>query len=192
MGPNFYYLILLLVLVLTSFILTSRGRGGEVWRAARWWVLIFGVAILGAAFWPDIQPRVMAVLDPAGGQKMGTKLVFRKSDDGHFYARAVVNAMPLTFVIDTGASTIALSKVDAARAGIDVSALTFDGISLTANGRVPTADVRLKRITLGGQTFNGVGAVVINGDLDGSLMGMSFLSRLGKLSIEGDRMILEP
>ncbi len=159
MGPNLYYLILLLVLLLTSFILTSRGRGNEVWRAARWWVLIFGAAIVGAAFWPDIQPRVMSVLDPAGGQRIGSRLVFRKSDDGHFYARAAVNGMSLTFAIDTGTSTIALSKADAARAGINVSALTFNGISLTANGRVPTADVRLERITLGGQTFTDVGAI---------------------------------
>jgi aspartyl protease family protein len=189
--PQFYSMLLVLALVLGSFILASRGRGREIWHAARWWIGIFGVAILGAAFWPDIQPRVMSVVDPSGGQRLNGQIIFRKSDDGHFYARAYVNSVPLTFAVDTGASTIALSKKSAAQIGFDPNRLDYDGVSNTANGIVKTADITLDSISIGGREFKQVSATVLDSDLDISLLGMSFLSRFGKLSIEGDRLILE-
>jgi aspartyl protease family protein len=188
--PRAIYLILLLVLVLSSFIVTSRGRGPEVWRAARWWVLIFGAGILGAAFWPDIQPRLMGVFDPGGGQVSGKDIVFRKQDDGHFYARAEVNGTPIMFAIDTGASTIALTRDDARKIGFDPASLSYNRLSMTANGTAKMAGVKLRSIKIGGREFENVAADVLDSDLDISLMGMSFLSKFGKLIMEGDRLTL--
>lgn len=190
--PYFYLMIITLAFVGSSLLLRSRGRGAEIWRAARWWVLIFGVAILAAAFWPDVQTRVMAVLDPSSGQVRGRQIVYRKQTDGHFYARAIVNDVPVTFVVDTGASMIALTRADAVKAGFDPKALSYDQTSMTANGAARMAEVRLRSIVLGNKSFQDVAASVLDSDLDVSLMGMSFLSRFGKLSIEGDQLILEP
>jgi aspartyl protease family protein len=189
-NPSFYYLILILVLALSSLGMMSRGRGSEVWRAARWWVGIFAVAILAAAFWPDVRPRLMSIVDPAGGHSDGEQIIFRKGNDGHFYARLSINGRPTTFIVDTGASDLALTKVDAAAAGINMDTLVFDEISQTANGLSRGARVRLTSVALSGREFRNVSASVMGGDIDISLLGMSFLSRFGKLTIEGDRMIL--
>jgi aspartyl protease family protein len=189
--PRLIYLVLLLVMLVATFLLNSKGRGAEIWRAVRWWMLIFGVAILGAAFWPDVQPRVMAVLDPSSGQMRGKQIVFRKQTDGHFYARAIINDVPVTFAIDTGASTIALTRADALKAGFDPAKLTYNQISMTANGQVKLASVRLRSLVIGDRTFSNVAATVLDSDLDVSLMGMSFLSQFGRLTIEGDQLILD-
>jgi aspartyl protease family protein len=189
--PRLIYLVLLLVMLVATFLLNSKGRGAEIWRAVRWWMLIFGVAILGAAFWPDVQPRVMAVLDPSSGQMRGKQIVFRKQTDGHFYARAIINDVPITFAIDTGASTIALTRADALKAGFDPAKLTYNQISMTANGQVKLASVRLRSLVIGDRTFSNVAATVLDSDLDVSLMGMSFLSQFGRLTIEGDQLILD-
>jgi aspartyl protease family protein len=189
--PRFIYLIILLVLIVSSFVIGSQNRGPSVWRAARWWVLIFGLAILAAAFWPDVKPRVMAVIDPSGGQARGDSIVFRKQTDGHFYARADVNGTPITFAVDTGASTIALTRADAMRIGLDPAKLAYDQITMTANGTARMSGVRLRTVIIGGRQFDDVAASVIDTDLDVSLMGMSFLSQFGRLIMQGDQLILE-
>jgi aspartyl protease family protein len=129
-------------------------------------------------------------VDPAGGHSDGEQIIFRKGNDGHFYARLNINGTPTNFIVDTGASDLALTKADATAAGIDLDALVFDEISQTANGLSRGARVRLKTVALSGREFSNVSASVMGGDIDVSLLGMSFLSRFGKLTIEGDRMIL--
>jgi len=83
-----------------------------------------------------------------------------------------------------------LSMEDARRAGLDPDALAFAGSARTANGVVPTAFTRVDEIALGPVVFNGVRVAVNGGEMRGSLLGMSFLSRFERLEIEDNRLRL--
>jgi aspartyl protease family protein len=194
MGDTSYliYATIMLVILLSSFVVHSRGKGGEVWRAARLWAVIIGALVIGVAFWPDIKSRVVGMFDPTGGQLRDGKIIFRKSSDGHFYARATINNVPVEFVVDTGATDLVLTKADAKRIGVDLTQLNFNRAVSTANGITRSADVTLKTVILGGKTFRNVSASINDGELDIGLLGMQFLSRFGSLKMTADQLELIP
>jgi clan AA aspartic protease (TIGR02281 family) len=104
-------------------------------------------------------------------------LVYRPGPLGHVVLTASVNGAPVRFLVDTGASTVALSPADARAAGINPNALAFDKTTTTANGVVRVAPVLLHEIRIEQLAVENVPAVV-DASLSGSLLGMSFLSRL--------------
>ena len=94
-------------------------------------------------------------------------------------------------MFDTGASAVVLSYDDARRAGIDVGALKFNMPVTTANGTGRAARVTLDRIEIGGIARRNVAAFVADrGALEGSLLGMTFLSTLSRYAVTGDRLEL--
>jgi aspartyl protease family protein len=96
---------------------------------------------------------------------------------GHFVTDGAVNGAHVRFLVDTGATLVAIPARDAARLGIDFRK-GRRGISQTANGPVAFWRVTLDSVTLGGVTLTNVeGAVHDSGGLDMALLGMSFLSR---------------
>jgi aspartyl protease family protein len=104
-------------------------------------------------------------------------LVYRAGPLGHVVLTASVNGALVRFLVDTGASTVALSPADARAAGLNPSALAFDKTTTTANGVVRVAAVMLREIRIEQLSVENVPAVV-DANLSGSLLGMSFLSRL--------------
>jgi aspartyl protease family protein len=102
----------------------------------------------------------------------------RKESDGHFWATAYVNDEPVRFLVDTGASLVALTTQDARRAGIDTDKLEANAEVRTAAGRVKAAVANIDSIEIDGVTVKNVQAVVIDKGLEYSLLGMSFLNRL--------------
>ncbi|MGL4280899.1 MAG: retropepsin-like aspartic protease family protein, partial [Albidovulum sp.] len=112
------------------------------------------------------------------------------SDDGHCYVTARVNDADVRFVIDTGASSVVLSGSDAERAGFDPASLTFLGTAMTANGEVPIAPVRIARFDLEGMVDEDIAASVNGGEMDTSLLGMSYLSRF-EMVLSRDRLLLK-
>lgn len=97
---------------------------------------------------------------------------------GHFVTVGVANGVSLRFLVDTGASSVVLSSVDARSAGINYLAGTR-GLTQTANGVVPVYAVKLDTLRIGDITVNNVDATVIEGDkLPIALLGMSFLNRM--------------
>ncbi len=111
---------------------------------------------------------------------------------GHFVTTADINFTDVTAVIDTGASAVAISWEDAENIGLDPDFLDFVRPVNTANGIVRAAPVMLKRVAIGGVTVNDVEAWVLpKGAMRGTLIGMSFLSRLAGYRVEGGRLILE-
>jgi aspartyl protease family protein len=99
-------------------------------------------------------------------------------EDGHYWADAKVNSAQVHFLVDTGASVVALTKQDARRIGVNIrSAGQFARMS-TANGEITVPLVTLKRIRIGNVEVTNVDAVVIEEGLSTSLLGMSFLSQL--------------
>lgn len=178
----------LLLLALGAFVVVEfRRDAGSTLRAVLAWGLIFLAAIGAAGLWQDISRDVMprqAMLDP-------TRIEVPLGPDGHFHLTAELNGTPVRFIVDTGASALALSPRDARRAGIDPERLVYAGQARTANGIVPTATVRLDRVAIGDILDENVPAMVIQADIDRSLMGMDYLRRFARVSFEGDSMILE-
>ncbi len=112
-----------------------------------------------------------------------------RESNGHFYADVQINGLPVRVLVDTGASGIALSRSDAQRAGLVVSAGMFQVIGQGANGDVHGEQVRLDRVTLGPKTVEGMPAVVLDAG-EQSLLGQSFLSEFDTVEIRGDTMLL--
>lgn len=109
--------------------------------------------------------------------------------NGHFYANVDINGLPVRMLVDTGASGIALSRSDAQRAGIAVSAGMYEVIGKGAAGDVHGEEVRLDRVTLGSKTVEEMPAVVLDTG-EHSLLGQSFLREFETVEIRGDTMIL--
>jgi aspartyl protease family protein len=107
---------------------------------------------------------------------------------GHFVGEGAVNGKSIRFLVDTGATSIALPASFAQRAGIDFRK-GEPGLSNTANGLVTVFRVNLDTVRLGDIELQSVDAVVFEAGLDTALLGMSFLNRVD-MKREGDTMTL--
>jgi aspartyl protease family protein len=118
------------------------------------------------------------------------EIVIARKPDGHFYADATVNGRSVRFLIDTGATAVALTSRDARQIGLPFSPSEFTVIGKGASGEVRGKPVTIDRIALGPiEAARIPGAIVAEG-LDVSLLGQSFLSRVDSVRIAGDRMTL--
>lgn len=107
---------------------------------------------------------------------------------GHFIAEGAVNGAPVRFVVDTGATVVALPAREAQRLGIDYRKGRV-GTTRTAGGVVPVFRVTLDRVKVGAIELLAVEGLVIEQGLDIALLGMSFLSRV-EMQNEGQTMTL--
>ncbi len=166
-------------------IVEFRGRMGFALRAAMAWGLIFMAAVAGYGIWSDVKSDLTqsAVVRDDG------RIEIPRAQDGHFYMTLEINDTPIRFMADTGATSMVLTQADAARIGIDTASLVFDGEALTANGTVRTASVRLPQVAFGPHLDADFPAYVNEGDLDGSLLGMEYLSAF-RIELDGAKMIL--
>ena len=115
-----------------------------------------------------------------------------KSPDGHYWAQANVDGRWIKFLVDTGASAVALTQTDAQRLGIDVASLDYDRPVVTANGQTRAATVTLDQVTVAGARVDGVNALVVREGLSTSLLGMSYLGRLSRFEATQTSLILHP
>ena len=123
------------------------------------------------------------------GAASGRQSVTLSADTrGHFVSDGSVNGLQVRFMVDTGASVIALPAADAARLGIDYRK-GERGLVQTASGTAPVYRVTLDQVKLGGIALAAVEAVVIEQGLEIALLGMSFLNRL-EMKRDGDTMTL--
>ena len=135
---------------------------------------------------PMAAPDSYASAAPAAGNGFASRELQRAAD-GHFYLDAQVNGAEVHFLIDTGASVVALTREDAQRAGIALP--SERAVAQGAGGAVEIIPVTIDRIASGPLEARSVPGAVAP-DLGISLLGQSFLSRVGTVQIEGDRMIL--
>ena len=111
---------------------------------------------------------------------------------GHFVVHPTLDGKRVRMLVDTGASFVALSHEDARLAGISVSPRDYTRRVATANGIVEAAPVRLAEVKIGDISVRSVEALVLPpGKLGTSLLGMSFLKRLGGFEIAQGRLILK-
>ena len=126
----------------------------------------------------------------AQARPSGDDIELDRDESGRFHLAAVVNGEDASFLLDTGADTVALTMADAERLGIPVDSDNLQPVVQTASGVGNGAAVRIDRLTIGGQDLRDVDAMVIEG-LGVNLLGRSVISKLGTLEMQGDRMVLK-
>jgi aspartyl protease family protein len=117
------------------------------------------------------------------------KVIMTADHRGHFYTNGTVNGTTIRFMVDTGASTIALSPSDARRIGLDLSK-GQKGIAGTANGQTVVTRMMLDTVRIGDITLHNVEAAVTQSEMSEALLGMSFLNRM-EMQREGSTMTLK-
>jgi aspartyl protease family protein len=135
-----------------------------------------------------VELSLTASSPPANGQD--SEVV--KGDDGHYWAQGQVNGSAVKFLVDTGASAVALTQEDAQRLGYSGSDLTYDYKVTTASGEARAARIRLSSIAVSGAEVRDVDAYVIESGLQTSLLGMSYLGRLSRFEATPQALILHP
>ena len=118
------------------------------------------------------------------------EIVLTRGSTGHFFTDANVNGKgSVEFIVDTGASIVALGLNDARRLGIEVDPAEFDIVGEGASGPVRGKYVMLDSIEVEGIRAEHVRAVVL-GNSNMSLLGQSFLANVDEVSIAGDYLTL--
>ena len=181
---------------------------------ARWYliIIIFGVIIgamlpsgptsaplareVGGTFSHESRPHESRRPDPFSADAAasptavsGQGITLDRAPDGHFYADAQVNGATVRFMVDTGASGVALSADDAQRVGLSFFSSEFVAVGQGASGEVRGKIVTLDRVTLGGKSVDNVSGAILEGS-HMSLLGQSFLGRMGTIEITPDRMVI--
>ena len=113
-----------------------------------------------------------------------------KAADGHFWAEAKVDGRAVRFLVDTGATAVALSQTDAKRLGIDTQALDYTYRVMTASGETRAASVKLASISVAGAQVRDVEALVVEKGLETSLLGMTYLGRLSSFQATPRALVL--
>jgi aspartyl protease family protein len=111
---------------------------------------------------------------------------------GHFQTEGRIDGQRISFMVDTGASVVALNEKSAARFGLRPSRGDYNATVSTANGTIRAARTRLAMVELGGLVVRDVDAMVLPDEaLSENLLGLSFLSKLKRFEYAGGKMLLE-
>jgi aspartyl protease family protein len=124
-----------------------------------------------------------------GGMGGGTEIVLHVGTGGHFLTQGSINGKPVRFLVDTGATVVAMSVNEASRIGLDWRN-GQRGYSSTAGGTVPVYGVMLRSVRIGDVEVFNVDAVVLQADMPAILLGNSFLNRFS-MRRDADTMRLE-
>ena len=179
----------ILVLILCGWVFARyRGRLAQAMQQAILWLFLFAGAILLYGFKDDLQRQIFP---SQAAIVSGDKIALRRAADRHFYATLKINGQDIVFLVDTGATDIVLTQNDAQVIGIDVATLRYLGTAQTANGTVRTARIKLKLVEFSNQIDQNIAAWVNDGEMNMSLLGMTYLSRYSSIEIAGDQMFLK-
>lgn len=111
---------------------------------------------------------------------------------GHFQTEGRIDGQRIGFMVDTGASVVALNEKSAARFGFRPSRGDYNATVSTANGTIKAARTRLAMVELGGLVVRDVDAMVLPDEaLSENLLGLSFLSKLKRFEYANGRLVLE-
>lgn len=137
---------------------------------------------------PEPAPATVAVAAPPAP---GSRAAFiDREADGHYWTRADVSGTQVKFMVDTGASIVALTYFDAQRLGLKPEELDFDSEIRTAGGITYGAPVTLASIRVGKVKIEDVDAVILSNGLEQSLLGMTFLGELNSYEFRQGQMII--
>lgn len=122
----------------------------------------------------------------------GRTLSIPRDARGHFATDGRIEGQRIDFMVDTGASMVALNEKSAARFGLRPARGDFNATVATANGTIKVARTRLAMVEIGGLIVRDVDAMVLpDSALSENLLGLSFLSKLKRFEYANGRMVLE-
>lgn len=128
--------------------------------------------------------------EPGPAASWSAQATLEREADGHFYAEVFVNGASSRMLVDTGATTIALTGADAAAMGIFWDAHNLRHVAQGASGPIEGVHVNLAQVEVDGFAARDVAAIVVPEGLPMSLLGQSFLSTVAKVEIADGRMVL--
>ena len=188
------YKIALLVFVGATVLIMFRERFAQALTAALLWVALALILVIGYSYrfeLRNVADRVIAELIPGHVISHGRSVEVARAFNGDFEVMTEINGARVAMVLDTGASSVVLTRDDAKAAGLPLEVLVYSANIDTANGRTRAAPVTLDRIAIGGLVERSIDALVAQpGQLKTSLLGMSFLNRLQSWEVRGDRLLL--
>ncbi len=188
------YKIALLAFVGVAALTLFRERFTHALTAMLLWVVLGLLLVIGYSYrfeLRDVADRVMAELVPGHVIARGRNVEVARTSTGDFAVTAQVNGAAIAMVLDTGATSVVLTREDAKAAGLPLEILAYTTNIDTANGRTRAAPVTLDRVAIGGLVERSIEALVAQpGQLKVSLLGMSFLNRLQSWEVRGDRLLL--
>ncbi|WP_298091118.1 TIGR02281 family clan AA aspartic protease [uncultured Sphingomonas sp.] len=176
---------IMLILPLSALIV-RRPKAGPVLKMAAAWVGIFAIGLI-------LVSQRHHVTGLFTDQRVeGSQTRIRMGEDGHFHADVTVNGVTRSMLIDSGATTTALSVNTARAAGLDLEESPFPRMLQTANGPVAAQTATASSVTVGSIDTRDLTVVVSPAFGDQDVLGMNFLSRLGSWSVEKGELVLTP
>lgn len=193
-GPSLIWGVTMVVLLIGS-LSARRLPLSQIVRNLLAWIAIF-VAVYGLFLYRAelraLWDRVRADLGATQTSQATGGVTELRRVDGHFYAEALVNGRPVTFLVDSGASVTTVSASTAREIGLVFDRSGFPMVVQTANGLANSWPTQGNAIGVGTTTVTDVD-VHVSELADGTnLLGMNWLNRLSAWEVRGDRMILRP
>jgi aspartyl protease family protein len=137
-------------------------------------------------------PRQEVTVGVAAAPTAGRSISIPSDARGHFQTDARIDGQRIDFMVDTGASVVALNEKSAARFGLRPSRSDYNATVTTANGTLKAARARIAMMDVGGLIVRDVDAMVLPDEaLSENLLGLSFLSKLKRFEYANGRLVLE-
>jgi len=172
-------------------------------KALHLFLLLGGAAALAGIFAPARQTaeagspvagntsrQTSAVATGQQDQWFAGEVRLPRQPDGHFYVDAAIDGQVTRMLVDTGASVVALTGEDAQAIGLTLDPAEVRPVARGASGVVHGVPVTLQNLSLEGLETRNVQAIIVPDGLGMSLLGQSFLSRIGRVEIHDGTMVL--
>jgi aspartyl protease family protein len=186
--------IMALALIAMIAFVMFRQRFTHVIESILIWIMLAILLGLGYTYrfeLRDVADRVLAELFPGRTVSRGQTVEIVRGRGGSFSVATRVNGVRVSMVVDTGASAVVLTQEAARAVGLPLEVLNYSVSVETANGRTRAAPVTLDRVAVGAITERAVPALIAQpGQLRSNLLGMSFLNRLERWEVRGDRLVM--
>ena len=152
---------------------------------------LIGKAVAPSLEQPIAQNATVKLDEPKAPEPLGRKVRLTADARGHFTADFKFNGRRIDAIIDTGATLVALNVSTARRIGIPIAASDFKYTVETANGKTPAASTTIDNLQIGRIVVENVPAVVLEDKaLKDTLIGVSFLNKLGKYQVEDGVLLM--
>jgi len=165
-------------------------------------IMIFAAILIGLGTFMAQQADKITATTPAMAKSLAApaeprdvgvrSLSIPRDPRGHFQTEGRIEGQRIGFMVDTGASVIALNEKSAARFGLRPSRADYNATVTTANGTIKAARTRLAMVDIGGIVVRDVDAMVLPDEaLSENLLGLSFLGKLKRFEYANGKMVLE-
>ncbi len=136
------------------------------------------------------QANPQAFLANLGKKEEPRSISFDPASNGHYYIPALMNGRTVSFIADTGATSIFLTQEDARKIGLNVDNLNYNKVYNTANGQVKAAETIIPAFKVGPIELSNVPISVSSVASGQSLLGMAFFHQLSSYDVKNNTLTL--